>query len=177
MSLKLPESLKKLNLYRLLGVENFADPREIKRGYRSIALKYHPDRSPGEGSFPDRFKLGAEAYRILRDDDRRAAYNRMLRNKRGSRAVFENMESRRVREKNRKGFYARESMTEDDYNLFIDECRKNFVEFLKNPPEVKIRSGFYNKNVMGMKDYNELVEKGRSNFHGYLNNIPRIRKK
>ena len=175
MSLKLPESLKKFNLYRLLGVENFADPLEIKRGYRHIALKYHPDRFPDEDS--DRFKLGVEAYRILCDDDRRAAYNGMLRKKMGSRAVFENMESRRVREKNRKGYYARESMTEDDYNLFIDECRKNFVEFLKNPPAVKARSGFYNKNAMGKRDYDELVEKGRSNFHGYLNKIPRIRKK
>ena len=177
MPFKLPETLKKFNLYRLLGVENFAKPREIKQGYRSIALKYHPDRFPGEGSYLDRFKLGAEAYRVLRDDDRRAVYNRILRKKMGSRAVFENMESRRVREKNRKGYYVRESMTEDDYSLFINECRKNFVEFLKNPPAVKARSGFYNKNAMGKRDYDELVEKGRSDFHGYLSKIPRIRNK
>lgn len=175
MPFKLPETLKKFNLYRLLGVENFAKPREIKQGYRSIALKYHPDRFAGKDS--ERFKLGAEAYRVLCKDDRRVAYNRMLRKKMGSRAVFENMEYWRVREKNRKGYYVRESMTEDDYSLFIDECRKNFVEFLKNPPAVKARSGFYNKNAMGKRDYDELVEKGRSDFHGYLSKIPRIRNK
>lgn len=177
MPVNLPESLKQFNLYRLLGVENFAERSEIKRGYRSIALKYHPDRFPGSEGHLDRFKLGAEAYRVLRDDDRRDAYNRMLKKRMGSRMLFENSESRRIREKNRNGHYVRQSMTEDDYSLFIDECRKNFAEFLKNPPKVKVRSGFYNKNAMNQRDYDDLVEEGRSNFHGYLNKVPRIWKK
>src|SRR5207237_1936658 len=52
-----------------------ADSEEIKRAYRRLAMKYHPDRNPGDAEAELRFKECAEAYEILSDDHKRARYN------------------------------------------------------------------------------------------------------
>ncbi|MBO4794413.1 MAG: DnaJ domain-containing protein, partial [Deltaproteobacteria bacterium] len=61
--------------YEILEVERTASADEIKRAYRKMALKYHPDHNPGDAEAEKRFKEAAEAYEILRDPDKRARYD------------------------------------------------------------------------------------------------------
>lgn len=62
--------------YGLLGVSRTADTEEIKKAYRQLALRYHPDRNSGSKEAEERFKEVTEAYEILRDADKRAVYDR-----------------------------------------------------------------------------------------------------
>jgi molecular chaperone DnaJ len=62
--------------YEILGVSREEAPEEIKRAYRRLAMKYHPDRNPGDAEAEARFKECAEAYEILSDPERRARYNK-----------------------------------------------------------------------------------------------------
>lgn len=61
--------------YKILGVERNATADEIKRAYKKVAIKYHPDRNPGDKEAEEKFKLAAEAYDVLRDPDKRARYD------------------------------------------------------------------------------------------------------
>ncbi|MFB3925880.1 MAG: DnaJ domain-containing protein [Syntrophales bacterium] len=62
--------------YSILGVGRSADEDEIKKAYRRLALKYHPDRNPGDRSAEERFKEIAEAYAVLMDRQKREQFNR-----------------------------------------------------------------------------------------------------
>jgi molecular chaperone DnaJ len=62
--------------YEILGVEKAASADDIKRAYRRLAMKYHPDRNPGDATAETRFKECAEAYEVLADPERRATYDR-----------------------------------------------------------------------------------------------------
>lgn len=64
------------DFYQVLGVGRDASQAEIKRAYRQAALKYHPDRNPGNPEAEERFKEAAEAYSVLGDPERRARYDR-----------------------------------------------------------------------------------------------------
>jgi molecular chaperone DnaJ len=66
----------KRDYYEVLGVGRSAGAEEIKKAYRKIALKSHPDRHPGDKGAEDRFKEASEAYQILCDAERRAQYDR-----------------------------------------------------------------------------------------------------
>ena len=61
--------------YKILGVERSASAEEIKRAYKKVAIKYHPDRNPGDKEAEEKFKQAAEAYDVLRDPDKRARYD------------------------------------------------------------------------------------------------------
>jgi molecular chaperone DnaJ len=62
--------------YEILGVARNASEQDIKSAYRKLALKYHPDRNPGDHTAEERFKEAAEAYSVLGDSDKRARYDR-----------------------------------------------------------------------------------------------------
>ena len=62
--------------YELLGVDRDANGEQIKKAYRKLALRYHPDRNQGSADAEDRFKEATKAYEVLRDPDRRASYDR-----------------------------------------------------------------------------------------------------
>lgn len=61
--------------YIILGIEKTATAEEIKKAYRKTAIKYHPDRNPGNKEAEEKFKLAAEAYEVLSDPDKRARYD------------------------------------------------------------------------------------------------------
>lgn len=62
--------------YEILGVEQRASADELKKAYRKLALKYHPDRNSGDKAAEGKFKEAAEAYEVLSDDNKRARYDR-----------------------------------------------------------------------------------------------------
>jgi molecular chaperone DnaJ len=66
----------KRDYYHVLGVERSATPDEIKKAYRKLAVKHHPDKNPGDKSAEEKFKELGEAYEVLSNVDKRAAYDR-----------------------------------------------------------------------------------------------------
>jgi len=67
--------MSKRDYYEVLGVEKGADDKEIKKAYKRLAMKYHPDRTQGDKAMEEKFKEVQEAYEILSDDQKRAAYD------------------------------------------------------------------------------------------------------
>src|SRR5438552_165212 len=76
--------MAKQDVYDILGVSKSADADELKRAYRKLAMQFHPDRNPGDKSAEQKFKDISEAYDVLKDDQKRAAYDRF------GHAAFEN---------------------------------------------------------------------------------------
>lgn len=66
----------KKDYYEVLGIPRNASEEEIKKSYRKMALKYHPDRNPGDKNSEEKFKEAAEAYEVLRDQEKRSIYDR-----------------------------------------------------------------------------------------------------
>lgn len=68
--------MDKRDYYEVLGVSRDAGDEEIKKAYRKLALKYHPDRNQGDNEAEELFKEAAEAYEVLRDSEKRQIYDR-----------------------------------------------------------------------------------------------------
>ena len=62
--------------YEVLGVQRTASAEEIKRAYRRLAMKFHPDRNPGDSAAEEKFKEAAEAYEVLADSEKRSRFDR-----------------------------------------------------------------------------------------------------
>ncbi len=69
-------SSNKRDYYELLAIERTATPDEIKKAYRKLAVKFHPDKNPGDKTAEEKFKEIGEAYEVLSDENKRAAYDR-----------------------------------------------------------------------------------------------------
>lgn len=93
--------MAKRDYYEVLGVGKSATETEIKKAYRKVAMKYHPDRNPDNKEAEEKFKEAAEAYEILSDGDKKARYDRF-----GHAGVDPNMGGG--------GFGGRGGMTMDD---------------------------------------------------------------
>src|SRR2546421_2572184 len=68
--------VSKRDYYEVLGVGREAGDQEIKGAYRELAKRYHPDRNPDDPAAEEKFKEASEAYSILSDSQKRAAYDR-----------------------------------------------------------------------------------------------------
>ena len=68
--------MSKRDYYEVLGVSRNADDKSLKSAYRKLAMQFHPDRNPGNAEAEARFKEAGEAYDILKDSEKRAAYDR-----------------------------------------------------------------------------------------------------
>ncbi len=66
---------KKRDYYEILGLERGASEDDLKKAYRKLAFKYHPDKNPGDAAAEAKFKEAAEAYEVLSDDQKRARYD------------------------------------------------------------------------------------------------------
>jgi len=67
--------MSKRDYYDILGVGKSASPEEIKKAYRKMALKYHPDKNPDDNNAEEMFKEAAEAYEVLSNQDKRSRYD------------------------------------------------------------------------------------------------------
>ena len=67
--------MEKRDYYEVLGVSKSADATEIKKAYRKLALKYHPDKNPGDKEVEEKFKEAAEAYDVLSNEEKRRRYD------------------------------------------------------------------------------------------------------
>jgi molecular chaperone DnaJ len=68
--------MEKRDYYDVLGISRDAGEEDIKKAYRKLAMKHHPDRNPGDQEAEERFKEAAEAYEVLRDHEKRDIYDR-----------------------------------------------------------------------------------------------------
>ena len=66
---------EKRDYYEVLGVDKNASETEIKRAYRKVAKKYHPDMNPGDKEAEEKFKEAAEAYEVLSDPEKKSKYD------------------------------------------------------------------------------------------------------
>ena len=69
--------MSKRDYYEVLGVGKSATEAEMKKAYRKLALKYHPDKNPGDSEAEDKFKEAAEAYDVLSNAEKRQRYDQM----------------------------------------------------------------------------------------------------
>src|SRR3954447_17104989 len=76
--------MAKQDFYATLGVARDASADDLKKAYRKLAIQYHPDRNPGDKKAEAKFKEVSEAYDVLKDDQKRGAYDRF------GHAAFEN---------------------------------------------------------------------------------------
>ena len=67
--------MSKRDYYEVLGVARDASDTDIKKAYRRVAMKYHPDRNPGDKAAEDKFKEANEAYEVLSEGQKRSAYD------------------------------------------------------------------------------------------------------
>ncbi|MCG7502096.1 molecular chaperone DnaJ [Tenacibaculum sp. Mcav3-52] len=67
--------MAKQDYYEILGLSKSASKAEIKKAYRKMAIKYHPDKNPDDKEAEEKFKLAAEAYEVLSDDNKKARYD------------------------------------------------------------------------------------------------------
>src|SRR5436190_8002796 len=68
--------MSKRDYYEVLGVERTVTIEEIKKSYRKLAVKFHPDKNPDDKSAEEKFKELGEAYDVVSDEQKRAAYDR-----------------------------------------------------------------------------------------------------
>lgn len=104
------------NYYDILGVTRNATGEEVKRAFRKLARRYHPDVNPGDKSAEEKFKDINEAYEVLSDEGKRAQYDEFSRYWRGSKTPSRRSPSSRAVEQDFSQF--------KDFNSFVEQLRE-----------------------------------------------------
>ena len=137
-----------MDYYRILEIKEDADFSEIKKKYRKLAIKYHPDKNPGDDEAVKKFREITEAYEILGDEKKRKEYDRKRKFKNGQ----ENKKNENL--KNRNNF--------SDNNFSFGK------EFFKSASEMKeMFENSFNLNKMGKKK----AEMEKENIKGRFENF------
>ena len=68
--------MSKRDFYEILGVNKSSSQEEIKKAYRKVAIKYHPDKNPDDKAAEEKFKEAAEAYEVLSNPEKKQKYDR-----------------------------------------------------------------------------------------------------
>ena len=137
-----------MDYYRILEIKEDADFSDIKKKYRKLAIKYHPDKNPGDNEAVKKFREITEAYEILGDEKKRKEYDNKRKFKNGQ----ENKKNENL--KNRNDF--------SDNNFSFGK------EFFKSASEMKeMFENSFNLNKMGKKK----VEMEKENIKGRFENF------
>jgi len=137
-----------MDYYRILEIKEDADFSDIKKKYRKLAIKYHPDKNPGDDEAVKKFREITEAYEILGDEKKRKEYDRKRKFKNGQ----ENKKNENL--KNRNNF--------SDNNFSFGK------EFFKSASEMKeMFENSFNLNKMGKKK----AEMEKENIKGRFENF------
>jgi curved DNA-binding protein CbpA len=166
-------AVQKLNLYEILAVADFCDAEEVKRGFRRMVLRLHPDRAPLAEDSALRFRRVVEAYTILRDPAKRQEHDRQLRRRLAS-PVFEKKEFLRQRQKTGKRHYSPEHERDEEFLRFVEECRDNFLVFLRHSHRVERRPPLYTRHTMPQDEFEGFVAECRDNYREFFKKLPRI---
>ncbi|MGM0508836.1 MAG: DnaJ domain-containing protein [Fusobacteriota bacterium] len=124
------------NFYNILNVTAEATFKEIKKSYRKLAMKYHPDKNPGNQVAEEKFKEISEAYKILGSEKSRTEYDRDL--KRGGDGRFRGQKSR--------GSNSQKNYRDQGFD--INDFEDNFKDFFGFDPKTKQK---INKNEKAAK--------------------------
>ena len=81
--------MNKRDYYDILGVSRNADADELKKAYRKLAIKYHPDKNPGDKEAEEKFKEAAEAYDVLSNPEKKQRYDKFGHSGMGGAGGFE----------------------------------------------------------------------------------------
>jgi DnaJ-class molecular chaperone len=172
--MKYPLVLKSYNLYHLLGLDNYASGEQIKKRYWLLARKYHPDRAESNEKEKQLFILSTAAYNFLRDVNRRLSYEQLLRRKEEKEIRYKCSELIQQRQKTSKRFYSARMTVDHDFNRFVDECRGNFVNFLKHGKTITARPKIISKVNMDGAEFDGYVEEGLIGFQDFLKTVPKL---
>lgn len=121
------------NYYEILGVSKQASNEEIKKAYRKLARKYHPDVNPGNKEAEEKFKKVNEAYNILIDESKRKAYD-------------DKPDSSNGRDNKNSGFQKERKTQEGSKKFDMDEVERTFERFFGFNPNTKEASINKDKN-------------------------------
>ncbi len=134
--------------YEILGISKEAAADEIKRAYRALARKYHPDLNPGDKDAEEKFKLIGEAYDVLSDADKKSQYEEYSRywNQKGF--LDNNRSSNRSSNRRKRGSRASKAEAEysdfEDFDNFVEQLLKRHQagepEIWQAPPEPAVRT-------------------------------------
>ena len=138
-----------MNYYKILEVEENADFSEIKKKYRKLAIKYHPDKNPGDDEAVKKFREITEAYEILGDEKKRKEYDNKRKFKNGQ----ENNKNKNLKNKNN----------------FSDNNFSFGKEFFKSASEMKeMFESSFNLNKMGKKKAEMEKENAKGRFENFF---------
>ena len=112
----------------------------------------------------------------MRDDKKRHSYELLLKRKQEKKMRFMSSELVCQRQKTHKRFYSSRMTVDHDFNRFVDECRGNFIKFLKHGKKIKPRPKVISRDNMDGAEFDGYVEEGLNGFQDFMKSVPKIKR-